>query len=122
MSEQAPQVPFAAPPSQRELPHTRFGIASFALASCAGIAIGTLIAFVGVLELVRPNALDRSEFAAALVGLAFLAAAGLELLALALGIAGWAQRDRKKAFAVLGVVFSGLPLLVLALLVFLGSD
>ncbi|MCK6445811.1 MAG: hypothetical protein L6Q99_05410 [Planctomycetes bacterium] len=81
-----------------------------------------MVAFLGVIETIRPTLLDHNEFLDMLLGFAFLFGVGVEFVALALGIAGWVQRDRKRTFAVLGVVFSSATLSLLTLAVILSAE
>ncbi|MFM1770045.1 MAG: hypothetical protein RJA22_2574 [Verrucomicrobiota bacterium] len=55
-----------------------------------------------------------------MLGLGIIAFGGTSLIALALGIAGLVQRDRKKIFPILGTVISALMLLGVLFLLLLG--
>jgi hypothetical protein len=105
------------PPEEKG--HSRLGVASFVLATFAGLLLFVLFAVAGYLEVSTPGGIEDGPVAVA-CGLALLAAGALELVALALGLAGLAEANRKKVFAILGVVFSGLALFGSIVLVVLG--
>ena len=106
----------------REEKHSGMGIASLVLAILVGILAVSIIAVAGVLEATTPGGLDEDAPLTALIGLAILGCPLANLFGLGLGIAGLAQRGRKKVTAILGaigngVVFSGvLGIIVLGLL------
>lgn len=89
-----------------EKTHSGLGISSFILSISTGILIFFLIIVAGVMESTTPGGMDEESVGAVLVGLFLFAFIFLDLLALGLGIAGLVQKDRKKVFAVLGVIFS----------------
>ena len=95
------------PPRQSGL-----GIASFVI-SLIGIAI-TLVLFgvAGYMEASTPGGMDEAAPETILVGLLLIAAGFLLLVGLGLGIGGLFQRNRRRLFAVLGLAFSGVMLLI----------
>jgi hypothetical protein len=101
--------------------HSGLGIAAFILSLCGGILLFLLIVVAGYAEMTTPGGLDESAPATVLLGLALLGAGLMEVVALALGIAGVLQRDRRKVFAILGMVFSAGTLLGTAGLMVLGT-
>lgn len=54
------------------------------------------------------------------LGLAVIGGVLLNLLGITLAIAGLIQRDRKKVFAILGLIFNGLVVLCVAALMVIG--
>jgi hypothetical protein len=107
------------PRFRQEPPHSGLGIASFALSIFLGLVVFLLIVVAGVLEATNPGMSNNSP-AVMLLGLAFIAALLGDVAALILGAAGLFQENRKKVFALLGVIFSGLLLLGSLFLILLG--
>ncbi|MDX9687049.1 hypothetical protein [Halopseudomonas formosensis] len=103
-----------------EVKHSGVGIASFVTSIVAGVLIFLLVIIAGVLEVSTPGGMDEESIAAVLIGLFLFAFLGAELVALGLGIGGLIQKDRKKIFAILGVVFSATALLITLFILFLG--
>lgn len=103
-----------------EVKHSGVGIASFVTSIVAGVLIFLLVIIAGVLEVSTPGGMDEESIAAVLIGLFLFAFLGAELVALGLGIGGLLQKDRKKIFAILGVVFSATALLITLFILFLG--
>lgn len=103
-----------------EVKHSGVGIASFVTSIVAGALIFLLVIIAGVLEVSTPGGMDEESIGAVLIGLFLFAFLGAELVALGLGIGGLIQKDRKKTFAILGVVFSATALLITLFMLFLG--
>lgn len=103
-----------------EVKHSGVGIASFVTSIVAGVLIFLLVIIAGVLEVSTPGGMDEESIAAVLIGLFLFAFLGAELVALGLGVGGLIQKDRKKIFAILGVVFSATALLITLFILFLG--
>lgn len=96
--------------------HSRLGIASFALALLALWGAAALVfaaAIVGGAHRLEP---EIRHLLQVFVALCVFGLASANLVALALGIAGLAQSERRKLFAILGTVFASLELLLLLLL------
>jgi hypothetical protein len=91
--------------------HSGWGIASFIISIAAGILIFITIVIAGVIGMDTPDALDENETVIGLIGLAILGLMLVDLLAFIFGIVGLLQRDTKKVFAILGIIFSGIILL-----------
>jgi hypothetical protein len=90
----------------RPLKHSRFGIASFIIALGVGVFEFVLIAIAGVLAMQAGGELDENSPEAMIVGLGVFAGFGMNLISLGLAIAGLCDRNRKKVFAVLGLVIN----------------
>ena len=103
-----------------EQKHSRLGIASFITSIVSGILIFIVIVIAGVIEASTPGGMDEESAGAAMVGFAAIALLNAELVALGLGIAGLLQKERKKIFAILGVVFSAGTFVLVILLMILG--
>ena len=102
--------------------HSGLGIASFAIAITTGLILFFLVATAGFLEVTTPGGIDENSPAAVLMGLALFGGLLLDMLGLALGVAGICQRDRSKLFAVLGVVISSAVLFGALLLIIVGLN
>jgi hypothetical protein len=108
---------------KRELPHSRLGIVSCAVAAMASAAfiLAIVITSVSGLEDDLDAALEAGEPMAVLIA---LLAAGAVLLCLAgavLAVAGLAQQERNKTFAVAGLCVNGLFFLCGGGLMLLGA-
>ena len=79
-----------------------------------------VIVIAGVIEASTPGGMDEESADAAMVGFAIFALMSAELVALGLGIAGLLQKERKKIFAIFGVVFSAGTIVLTILLMMLG--
>ena len=104
-----------------ELRHSGMGIAAFVISLVAGLAMLLLFAVAGMLETATPGGMDEESPQAILIGAGMVALLAAELVAGGLGLAGLLQRDRRKAFAVLGLVFAGGGFLLTVLLLVIGS-
>ena len=104
-----------------ELKHSGLGIASFILSIIAGIFIFIIMIIAGAMEASTPGGIDEESVEAVLVGLFLFAFMFLSLVALGLGIFGAVQAERKKVFAIIGIVFSSITLLGIVFIMILGS-
>src|SRR3954454_509230 len=95
---------------EAEEPHSGPGVASFVISILAGFAIIGVFAFGAVYAANNPGEIDEDHPPpeVVLIGACFLAGLVMDLAALVLGVIGVAQSNRKKIFAILGLVFSGL--------------
>jgi len=94
-----------------EQKHSGLGITSFVISLLVGVLIFAAIIIAGFASAHRPDGMDERAPGTILLGLAIIGFMLLDLLALALGIAGLFQKDTKKVFAVLGILFSLFTLL-----------
>lgn len=101
--------------------HSGLGIASFIISLVAGLAILIAIVIAGIMEANTPGGIDENSPEAILLGLVLIGMMFLDLVALGLGIGALFQRDRKKIFAILGTIFSGVVVLGTAFLMVIGS-
>ena len=92
--------------------HSKLGIASFVTAIVGGLSFLTLGVSLGYMELNTPGGIDETSKAVILMGLGIILALFILLISLGLGIGGLIQKERKKIFSVLGVVFSFFILLL----------
>jgi hypothetical protein len=102
--------------------HSGIGIASFILSLMVGFLIFLTIISAGVMAAVAPQGVVQEEAPAWVVlGLVLLALMFADLVALGLGIAGLCQNNRKKVFAILGIVFSSVAVGGTILLAIIGN-
>lgn len=90
-----------------EVRHSRLGIASFTVSVAVGLAFLVLFVVVWILFLREPASpyLNSTSFGLIVYGLW-----AADVLAVGLGVAGVFQSGVKKAFAILGTVFSALTI------------
>ncbi|MGN8770673.1 hypothetical protein [Paenibacillus barengoltzii] len=128
-SEQDPVSPYFAP--HEPMNRVKFsgpGIASFILSLVA------VVGYIAALALIISTAMDLVDQPAEAIAadlmqrsgtvlgvLLFLISGVLDLVGLILGIVGLAIRNRRKVFAILGTIFSVLPLVLFIFLIVLGS-
>jgi len=102
-------------------PHSGMGIAAFITALCGAVLMLGLIVVAGIIETTTPGGMEETSMSAILVGLGLMGTALMQLVAFGLGIAGAVQADRRRVFAVLGLVFSIGSMLAVVLLMVIGS-
>ena len=96
------------------------GIAAFALSISVGILIFAVFVYAGYTEVTAPGGVAEHEGTSLLIGLSVIALLGIDLVAVGLGIAGLVQQNRKKAFSVMGLVFSASTIIGTILLILIG--
>jgi hypothetical protein len=106
---------------ERPQKHSGVGIASFIISLLTGAGLFLSFAAAGVLEASTPGGIDEQSPEAVAIGLAILGGLFVDLVALTLGVGGLCQDNRKKIFALLGALFSGLALAATVGLVVLGA-
>ena len=105
---------------QESRKHSGLGIASFILAIFAGFTAFALVVTAGVLEASTPGGIDDESPVAIIIGLSLFAIIGVNLLGIALGVAGIFQPNRYRTFAVLGILFNLMLIMAFLLLVVIG--
>ncbi len=101
-------------------PYSGLGIASFAVSLIAAVLTLALIGICAALVHSQPDSLDEDSPMAMLVGMAMMVGVFAELAAAALGIGSLFQRDRRKLYGVLGLIFAIATLLGVAALIVFG--
>ena len=101
--------------------HSGVGIASFVLSLLCGVGEVVLVVIAVAMEANTPGVFDQESPEAAVLGLLVLLGLVLALAGVGLGVGGLLQPRRKRVFAVLGLVFNGLIVLLLAVLFVLGE-
>jgi hypothetical protein len=94
--------------------HSGLGIASFVISlGVIGLDVLTILAGL-IVGIILPGIFaDESRFLAILASVIFLGG-GIAFIGLFLGISGASQKNRKKIFAILGIIFNAVILLGLA--------
>src|SRR4030042_5688866 len=98
--------------------HSRMGIASFIIAMAQGFVTLVLIVLAGILASTGPQQDNEAGFI--FLGLFFLFGLSTHLVGVVLGIAGTAQKSRKKIFSILGLILNIAALLFVGLLILIG--
>ena len=96
------------------------GIASFIIAVAVGFGMALLVVYAGVVEASTPGGMNEQSTMAMLIGFGALGGMAAAVLGIVLGIGGLVQRDRKRLFAVLGLVLNGLTIVGVAGLILVG--
>ena len=104
-----------------ELQHSGVGITSFIISLLVALGAFILVVVAGIIESTTPGGMDENTVAAMVIGLFIFACIFLQIVALGLGIGGLIQRNRKKIFATLGTVFSGMTILGIVFLMLVGN-
>lgn len=123
MSYSNPYQPSYGGFSDREhdsLKHSGLGIASLAIGLAVGLLEFVCIVIAGVLQASTPGGFDENSPLAIVIGVVFIGGLAFGLFGIGLGIAGLFQQ-RKKLFAVLGVVVGSLVMLGIGGLCVLGN-
>ena len=101
-----------------KLSHSGLGIASLILSVLVGVTEFVMVVAATIMDAVSDGGMDEESIGAILVGLMIIGGCLMAFVGLALGIAGFFQKDRKKLFPALGTAFNAVVLLgVLGLLV-----
>jgi hypothetical protein len=95
-----------------EQQHSKLGIASFILSIISIICIFILLIVAGTIEVSTPGGMDENSAAAAAIGMFYFLFTGFSIVGIGLGIAGLFAKDKKKIFAILGLIFSAAVLLI----------
>jgi len=86
--------------------HSGLGIASFIVSIMVGLIMFCLIALISILTASSDYELKEDSHEAIAIGLGIFGLLFIDLIAVALGIAGLCQPNRQKVFAILGLLFS----------------
>jgi hypothetical protein len=109
-----------APGQQQPLRQSGMGLASFILAILSGVLLVVSVVAAGVLATRSGGTLDEKSVAAMAAGLGIILGLVMNLVGTVLGIVALMQRDRKKVFAILGLTFNVLLLLMVGGLMIVG--
>jgi hypothetical protein len=103
-----------------EPPHSGLGIASFLVAVVIGLAETAIVGWISYMTVSKPGTITPESPLAIIAGLAMLGGLAVTFLGAGLGIGGIFQRNRKRVFAVLGLVFNLMILVAFVGLIALG--
>ena len=93
--------------------HSGFGIVSLIISVLVGVCSLCPLAAAGIVEVTAARGMSKESWVVAVIGLFLAVGLGMSLLGVELGIAGLIQRDRKRVFAILGLVFNSAATIVL---------
>lgn len=80
-----------------------------------------LFCVAGFMETTTPGGIDEKSGVAVVLGLVIFAVIAVHLLGMGLAIGGLTQKDRKKVFSILGLVFNVLVIVGTTSLIVLGN-
>jgi len=122
MDPVSPPLPPPAPaPVVVERKHSGLGISSFVISLGGGFAMFVLFCVAGFMETTTPGGIDEKSGVAVVLGLVIFAVIAVHLLGMGLAIGGLTQKDRKKVFSILGLVFNVLVIVGTTSLIVLGN-
>lgn len=122
MDPESPLPPLVVPvPVAVERKHSGLGISSFIISLGGGFVMFLLFGVAGFMETTTPGGIDENSGVAVLLGLVIFAVVAVHLLGLGLAIGALTQKDRKKVFSVLGLVFNALVIVGTVGLIALGN-
>ena len=101
-------------------PHSGLGITALVLSVLCGVSMFGLVLLAGIMEASTPGGINEESPEAIMLGLCILGGILLSFIGLGLGIAGLFQGNRKKLFAVLGVIFNGMIVFGMCVLMGIG--
>ncbi len=107
--------------SRGGISHSGFGIASFAIAVIVGLLDFAIVVVAGIVDFSSPYGEDDRSPLAAPVVLGICGSVFVSLIGLVIGIVGLIQSQRKRAFAVLGVVLCSLLIVGVGMLMLFGT-
>lgn len=109
----APYSSYYTPPAAElselrplEPPHTGLGIASFIIGLFVGIGEMVVVGWTGYLATSKPGTITPEAPIAIILGLVMLAGLAAAFLGAGLGVGGLFHKNRRRIFAVLGLVFN----------------
>jgi hypothetical protein len=105
---------------EETLKHSGLGVASFILSIVGIVGFFVLLIVAGVLENSIDGGVGADDAVAIVIGLLYFLIIGIALVALGFGIAGLCQKNIKKLFAILGVIFAVGLLLFAVLIMIIG--
>jgi hypothetical protein len=111
------EIPVKIPAAQE---HSGLGIVSFAVSLATGAGAFLFVMIAGLAEASIPGGLPQDSPWMILLGLLIIGCMILNLAGIAVGIAAVLQKDRKRVFAVLGIVFNIVTLIGMLCLMLLG--
>jgi len=99
--------------------HSKLGIASFTIAMISGLLFWGSIVLAIVLE-ESGASLSEIELQEMILGLVLMLVAFVNLVGTGLGIAGVMSKTKKRVFAILGIIFNVMTILIFILFMIVG--
>ena len=106
--------------SNSELRHSGMGIASFVMSVLFGIGAFLVFVYAGYEEITIPGGVAGNRAMAMMIGFSMMLMWALLLVGAVLGTIALFEQNRKKVFALLGLIFSLGTLILSALVIVLG--
>ena len=100
--------------------HSGMGIASFVISVITGITTFLIFVYAGMKEMSLPGGVSEHSGVAMMIGFSMILAWMLLFVGMILGAVALFEKNRKKVFAVLGLVFNLGMLVLSALLIVIG--
>lgn len=100
--------------------HSGFGIVSLIISVLVGAYSLCPLAVAGIVEATTTRGMSKESWVVAVIGLFLILGLGMSLLGIELGIAGLIQRDRKRVFPILGLVFNSVATIALVAIIVIG--
>lgn len=91
--------------------HSGLGITSFVISLVMFIFFFILVTIAGVIEISTPGGMSEESPIAVIMGMFTILGILLCLVGCGFGIAGFCQKECKKIFSILGIIFNGIILL-----------
>jgi magnesium-transporting ATPase (P-type) len=107
-------------PSPVSPKHSGMGVVSFIISLLGFFIFVCAIIAGGIIAMKNPDALSQPSGASVVIGMLLLMGFFLCFVGIGLGIAGLVQKDRKKIFAILGLVFNSSIFIGMAILMIFG--
>ncbi|HEU0264454.1 MAG TPA: hypothetical protein VFR01_01875 [Geobacterales bacterium] len=104
--------------TEEALKHSGYGIASFVVSLVQGVLTMAVIVGAGMMSTMGPQQDHQVGFM--IVGLFIFLGIFVHLVGVGLGITGLVQKNRKRVFSILGLIFNAVALLVVLLLMVVG--
>jgi hypothetical protein len=119
----AGNIAACGPPQGRHMQqqHSGLGIASFTVSLVSSLLMLVLFVYAGMIALASPEGIDEQAPEVIALGFAIILCGMGLLVALGLGIASLCQNSPKNIFGILGVIFSGMSVVVTSALLIIGS-
>lgn len=101
--------------------HSGFGIASFTISLIVAFLIFIALIYVLYMDATSMGGVDEKSPLVIILGLLIFLLLLADIVAVGFGIAAFFHKDRKKIFAILGLIFSGATLIGTVGLIIIGN-
>lgn len=100
--------------------HSGMGVVSFIISLLSFFIFVCTIIAGGIIAMKNPDTLSQPGGASVVIGMLILMGFFLCFVGIGLGIAGLVQKDRKKIFALLGLIFNSAVFIGVAAMIIMG--